>query len=144
MPVYVATIDSPLAPAEVWDLVSDVRRFAEWDPGTLRAVQVAGDGPGPDAAYMLTVKGVPRPIDLRYTVTRFEAPRRLALEADTGVLRSADELTLVASGAGTRLTYRAELGLHGPWRVVTPVLGLAFGRIGRQAEDGLRAFLQGT
>lgn len=143
MPRYVATIDSPLSPAEAWDLVSDVRRFAEWDPGTLRSVQVAGDSPGPDAAYVLTVKAVPRPIDMRYTVTRFEAPHRLALEADTGVLRSVDELVLEASGAGTRLTYTAELSLHGPWRVATPVLALAFGRIGRQAEDGLRAFLQG-
>ena len=143
MPFYVATIDSPLSPSEVWARVSDVSRFAEWDPGTLRSVQVAGSGPGPDAAYLLTVKGVPRPLDLRYTVTRFEAPERLALEADTGVLRSADEISLTAAGAGTRLTYRAELSLHGVWRVATPVLGLAFGRIGRQAEDGLRAFLAG-
>lgn len=143
MPAYVATIDSPLPPDEVWALVADVRRFAEWDPGTLRSVQVAGDGPGPDAAYVLTVKGVPRPLDLRYEVTRFEPPGLLALVADTGVLRSVDEISLAASGAGTRLTYRAELSLHGPWRIATPVLALAFGRIGRQAEEGLRAFVQG-
>ena len=48
---------------------------------------------------------------------------------------------LTARDTGTRMVYRAELSLHGAWRVANPLLGLAFRRIGRQAEAGLRRFV---
>lgn len=142
MPTYVTTMDSPLPPSEVWARLSDVTRFADWDPGTLRAVQVEGDGPGLGSAYRLTVKGIAGTIDLLYRVTRFDPEQRLALRADTGTLRSHDDITLSPQGTGTRVTYNAELALGGLWQVANPVLALAFRRIGRQGADGLRRFLE--
>lgn len=144
MPNYEAVIDSPLAPEEVWRRVADVTAFEQWDPGTRRAVQVEGDGPGLGAAYSLTVGGLRGTLDLRYEVTEFEPPRRLRLVADTGTLRSDDRITVEPGGSGSRVTYRAYLGLHGPWKVLTPLLALAFGRIGAKGAAGLRTYLDGT
>lgn len=144
MPTYVAEIDSPLDPEEVWRRVSDVTTFAQWDPGTRRAVQVEGDGPGLGAAYVLTVGSLRGPLDLRYEVTEFDPPRRLHLVADTGTLRSDDRITIEAAGPGSRVTYRAYLGLHGPWVVLTPLLALAFRRIAAKGAGGLRTYLDGS
>ena len=144
MPTYVAEISSPLAPDEVWSRVADVTRFAQWDPGTRKAVQVEGDGPGLGAAYVLTVGSLRGPLDLRYEVTEFEPPRRLRLVADTGTLRSDDQITIEPAGAGSRVTYRAYLGLHGVWTVFTPALAVAFRRIGAKGAAGLRTYLDGS
>jgi hypothetical protein len=140
--VYTATIDTALDPGDAWARVADVTRFAEWDPGTLRAVQVAGDGPGPDAVYVLTVRSLRGPLDLRYRVTTWSPPRQLGLIADTGVLRSDDLLTIDGVPGGSRLTYRAELTLHGRHRVWSPLLAVAFRVIGRQGAEGLRSWIQ--
>ena len=144
MPNHVAVIDSPLPPDEVWARVADVTGFAGWDPGTRKAVQVEGDGTGLGAVYVLTVEGLRGPLDLRYEVTEFEPPRRLRLVADTGTLRSDDRITVEPSDAGSRVTYRAHLSLHGAWVVVTPLLALAFRRIGAKGADGLRSHLDGA
>lgn len=144
MPTYVAVIDSPLGPDEVWRRVADVAAFEQWDPGTRRAVQVEGDGPGLGAVYLLTVGSLRGPLDLRYEVTVFEPPRRLRLVADTGTLRSDDQITVEPAGTGSTVTYRAYLGLHGPWVVFTPLLALAFRRIGAKGAAGLRSHLDGV
>ncbi|MEZ5411732.1 MAG: SRPBCC family protein [Acidimicrobiales bacterium] len=144
MPTYTAVIDSPLTPEAVWQRVSDVTTFAHWDPGTRSAVQVEGDGPGLGAGYVLTVGSLGGPLELRYEVTEFEPPRRLHLVADTGTLRSDDRITVEPAGAGSRVTYRAYLGLHGPWVVFTPLLALAFRRIAGKGAAGLGTYLDGS
>lgn len=141
MASYTATILTPLSVDEAWERLSDVTRFAEWDPGVHTAVQVAGTGPGLDAAYDLTVSSVRGPLELRYEVIAFEPPNRLFLVADTGVLRSEDEIRIADTPAGTSVVYQAELSLSGWYAVAGPLLAVAFQVIGRRAADGLRAFL---
>lgn len=142
---YSTTIESPLTLAEAWERLADVTRFAEWDPGVTKAKQVAGTGPGPDAAYVLSVKGfVGNTLDLRYEVTEFDPPSRLHLVAKSSLLRSDDLITLEPSPTGSSITYAADLDLTGPGgilRLADPLLGLAFGKIGDKAAAGLRTFL---
>ncbi len=147
---YKTTIESPLSPAEAFERLSDVTRFAEWDPGVKKAKQVAGDGPGPDAAYVLSVKGfVGNTLDLRYEVTEFTEPTRIHLVAESTLLRSDDIITVAPSSlkepaTGSSVTYVADLDLTGPGgilKLADPLLGLAFKKIGDQAAAGLRSFL---
>lgn len=143
MPRYATTIQSPLGVEEVWARVADVTRFVEWDPGVLDAEQVSGDGPGPNAAYELMVKGVRGPGPLRYDVAEYAPPNRLFLVADTGALRSEDEITVEAVGDSSELTYRAELRFGGFYAVANPFMSVAFKVIGWRAGRGLRRFLDG-
>ncbi len=142
---YETTIESPLSAAEAFDRLSDVTRFAEWDPGVVKARQVEGSTPGPESAYVLSVKGfVGNTLDLRYEVTEFEAPSLLHLVAKSSLLRSDDIITISESGTGSSVTYAADLDLTGPGgilRLADPLLGLAFGKIGDRAAAGLRTFL---
>lgn len=135
---YLARIETPMTAAEAFAALAEVTRFAEWDPGITRAVQVAGSGPGPDAAYDLTV----RTGTLRYRVQEYDPPRRLVLLAEERWLRSLDVVTVEPFGAGSVVTYDADLALTGVLRLGDPLLGLAFRRIGDRAAAGLRTFLR--
>jgi hypothetical protein len=141
---YVTRIATPLAPAEAFAFVADMRRFAEWDPGVRAAVQVAGDGPGPEAAYELTLaRGGAA---MRYEVRAFESPRRLLLESRTALLHSLDEIRVEADpdGAGALVTYDARLTLRGPLGLFDIALRPMFRRIGDAAAAGLRRALRGV
>ncbi len=144
---YETTIESPLTPSEAFDRLCDVNRFAEWDPGVVKARQVEGSAPGPNAAYVLSVKGfVGNTLDLRYDVTEFAEPERLHLVAESSLLRSDDIITIAETATGSAVTYAADLDLTGPGGVLgmaDPLLGLVFKRIGDRAAAGLRTFLDG-
>lgn len=139
---YSTTIQSRLSVEEAWARVADVTTFADWDPGVIEAVQVSGDGPGPNAAYELTVKGIRGDLDLRYDVNQYDPPHQLFLVADTGVLRSEDEITVEPDAEGCRLTYRADLRFGGFYSIANPFLAVAFKVIGWRAARGLRSYLE--
>lgn len=140
---YVVHVRSPKAPGDAFAYMADLTNFAEWDPGVERADQVAGDGPGADAAFDVTVKGIGRSITLRYQVTSYEPPHTIVARAQSRMLTSLDTITVRADEAGTVVTYDAELKLNGLLGLVDPVLGRMFDKIGDRAAEGLVAALEG-
>lgn len=140
---YLTRVATPLAADAAFAYLADLTNFAEWDPGVRRSVQVTGDGSGPGAAYDVTVAAVPRDLTLRYEVTEYDPPRTCLVVARSTVFTSTDRITVEADGAGSIVTYDAELALNGPLGLFDPVLRLAFGRIGDRAAAGLRRALDG-
>lgn len=138
---YITSVPTPLSPAAAFAYMSDVTHFVEWDPGTKRAVRVAGDGPGVGAAYDLTVEAGTTTV-MRYEVKEFEPPRRLLLVARTWLLTSTDEVRVEPDGSGAIVTYDARLELNGLLALFDPLLGLALRRIGDKAAAGLRRVLK--
>jgi Polyketide cyclase / dehydrase and lipid transport len=134
---YNSSVSTSLSVAEAFAYMSDVTRFAEWDPGIERAVRVAGEGPGVGATYDLTVKGLGTTV-MRYVVKEYEAPRRLLMTSRTTFLSSVDEIRVDPASRGAIITYDAELTLNGPLRLFDALLGLAFRRIGDRAIAGLQ------
>ncbi|MFM8973081.1 MAG: SRPBCC family protein [Actinomycetota bacterium] len=141
---YLTRVQSPWSADRAFAYLADLRNFAEWDPGVTRSELVAGDGPGPDAAYAVTVAGVGRPLTLRYETTAYEPPSRIEVRAASSLLTSVDVVTVEPSGGGSLVTYDATLTLRGPARLGEPILALGFRRIGDRAAAGLRAALDGT
>ena len=121
--------------------MANLTNFAEWDPGVTRVEQVEGEGPGPDAAYDVTVKGMRTP--LRYRTTIFEPPRSIVALAESRLLTSLDTITVEDDGEGSIVTYDAKLTLNGLAGLADPILGLSFGRIGDRATVGLIRVLDG-
>jgi hypothetical protein len=143
---YVTKVRSPLAPSEAFDFVADLRNLAVWDPGVRAVQQVAGDGPGADAAYDVTLNNPGPATTLRYLTLEFEAPTTTRVVASNRLLTSDDRITVEADpdGSGSIVTYDADLRLHGLLRLGDPVLGLVFRRIGDRAAAGLRTSLDGV
>ena len=121
--------------------MANLTNFAEWDPGVTRVEQVEGEGPGPDAAYDVTVKGMRTP--LRYSTTLFEPSNAVVALAESRFLTSLDTITVEDDGEGSIVTYDAKLTLNGLAGLADPILGLSFGRIGDRATVGLIRVLDG-
>lgn len=121
--------------------MANLANFAEWDPGVTRVDQVEGEGPGEDAVYDISVKGLRRP--LRYRTTRFEPSRAIVVLAESPWLTSLDTITVEGDAQGSIVTYDARLTLNGPFALADPILALAFGRIGDRATAGLISALDG-
>ena len=136
---YTTSFFSPRSPDDAWRFLSDIRLFSTWDPGVAASVQVKGDGPVVGAAYDLTIRGAMTTV-MRYVVVALDG-RRLKMVSTTAWLRSVDELSVEPDGEGARVTYDAVLTLNGPLRVLDPLLGIAFRRIGDRADVGLRQAL---
>lgn len=147
---YRTSVRTPWSPEQAFDFMSDLENFPAWDPGTKRAVCVAGTAGEADAAYDLTVKGVTDTV-MRYEVVAFDRPSRVEARSTTGVLESVDVITVApdrparkgSSSTGSIVTYEADLRLRGLLRLADPILGLVFGRIGDRAAEGLRVHLAG-
>ena len=145
MPRYQTRVRTPWEADRAFAYMSDLENFDEWDPGTKQATRVVGEAPGLGTAYDLVVKTGPREITMRYETLEFDAPNRIVARADTSTLRSLDTITVEPTPDGSSIvTYDAVLTLKGLAKVATPLLALAFGRIGDQAAAGLRTALEGT
>ena len=142
MPRYVATVASPRSPEDAFDFLADLRNFPAWDPGVKRAVQVRGDGPGPEAAYDLTIAS--NGSVMRYEVRAFGRPDRIVVESRTGLLHSIDEIRVQRDGEGSVVTYDATLSLSGWLSPLSFTVGPVFRRIGDAAAEGLRRALRGV
>jgi hypothetical protein len=135
---FTATIESPWSPDAAFAYMADVRNFADWDPGTGRAVLVQGGGPGLGSVYDLEATAGPGTTTLRYEVVEWEPPRRFLMRAETRLLRSVDEIRVVATASGSAITYDVTLTLRGIAGFASPLLGPMLKRIGNRGAEGLR------
>ncbi|AKL69464.1 MULTISPECIES: SRPBCC family protein [Streptomyces] len=114
------------------DLVAyleDFSRTEEWDPGTVRCVQV-GEGPvrqGTEWRNTSRFRG--RTSDLRYRLASRE-PARLLFVGENKTVTATDDLTFRARSATTTLlTYTASLRFKGVARLAAPFLRPEFERL---------------
>jgi Polyketide cyclase / dehydrase and lipid transport len=123
--------------------MSDLRNFAEWDPGVKRVTQVAGSGGGAAAVFDVVVASGRGEMTLRYVTKQYDEPRLVLIEARSRILTSIDRITITDSTSGCIVTYDAELRLNGPLRYVDFALRPLFNRIGGRAAEGLVGALAG-
>jgi len=138
---YLATVATDWPADRAFAYLSDLEHFADWDPGVKRAEQVEGTEPALGAAYDVTVSGVGRDLVLRYVVIELDPGHRITVEAETSTLVSHDVIMVEPTATGSLVTYDASLDLKGVARIGSPLLALAFRRIGDRAADGLRRAL---
>ena len=138
---YTASLETPRPPAEAFAYLSDFSTTKEWDPGVVEAHRL-GDAPvGEGMAFRVVADFLGRKAALTYRIVEFEPDRAVTLRGENATVVSLDRITFEPSGGGTRITYDADLALKGPLRIADPLLGLAFGRVGDRAVEGLRAAL---
>ena len=107
------------------------------------AVQVRGDGPGPDAAYEVTLS-TGRSMTLTYETTSFDGDAlTTTLVATHAWFRSVDTVTASPNGDGADVTYDARLELRGPLALGDLLMRPVFQKIGDKAAAGLIKALDG-
>lgn len=129
-------------PAEtVFRYLADFENTNEWDPGTVRTTRLDGGG-GVGTTYRNVSRFGGRETELVYTVEELTAPERLRFRGVNKTVTAHDTITLRPVGAGeTELTYVAEFEFHGVARLVVPLLGRRFAKLGDDAAARLREVL---
>lgn len=140
---YRTTIRTPMSQADAFGYMTDLRNFAEWDPGVERVTQVDGSGGGDGATFDVTIDAPGPGLTLRYVTEEYDAPRVAVVRASNGLLTSLDRIEIEPDGTGSIVTYDAELRLAGPLGVFDVALRPVFDRIGRRADRGLQDALDG-
>jgi len=134
---YMASVDTPLPPDQVFDYLSDFSTTAEWDPGVVEAERL-GDTPiAQGSEFRLVADFLHRKTTLAYRIVEYDRPNEVAFRGENASVVSLDRITLEASNGGTRITYDAQLALKGAFKLADPVLGLAFRKVGDRALAGM-------
>lgn len=144
MAIYTTTVRTPRPPIEAFAYMSDLRNFAEWDPGVRAATQVTGDGPGPEAEFDVTVDAAGRALTLRYRVTDYDEPHTVTVRGSSRLFTSIDRIDVTPDDDGSLVRYEAELNLNGPLRLFDFFLARSFDKIGDRANRGLIRVLDGV
>jgi len=141
MAKYTATIATPRPIEEVFDYLSDFSNTREWDPGVVEAERLDDDPVAEGSEFRIVAEFLGRRNSLLYRVVEHDPPNVVTFRGVNGSVVSLDRLTFERFGAGTRVTYHADLTLKGPFKLADPVLALAFRRVGDRALAGLRETL---
>lgn len=127
------------APEDVFDLLADVSRNAEWSPGFAGAQKLTAGPIGPGTAFRTTAKGI-GPMEIR--IEGYDRPSRLDFRAVTPSVHISHDFALSRDPAGTRVAQRIEVRPTGPRRILAPLLGLMLRRTIRQNTADLTRYLE--
>lgn len=134
---FITRVETSLSPEEAFDYMTDLRNFAEWDPGVTSSEKVGAGDVEKGSAFDVVASGT----NLTYVLVEYDRPKKAIAEANTARLRSYDIIEIEATDGGSVVTYDATLELKGIFKLFSPVLALMFDRIGAKADEGLQAAL---
>jgi hypothetical protein len=149
---YLTHITTDVGLDEAFFDLSHFDRAAEWDPGVAEGTMLTPEPVGRGSRFELSAKFFGRAVPMEYEIVEFEPGTRVVLQAETPFVRSIDTITFASVPSGsasdtskpeaTLVTYDARLEPKGAARFGTPLLALAFRRIGDRAAAGLRERLR--
>ncbi len=116
----------------------------EWDPGVVESNDLTPEPIGRGSKFEIISSFLGRRVPLTYEIIDYNEPALVRLRAENASVRSTDTITFEADTPGTtKVTYDAELAALGAARLLSPLLTLAFGKIGDRAAEGLRTAVDG-
>jgi uncharacterized protein YndB with AHSA1/START domain len=133
------TFDVTAAPESVFDYMTNPSNLRQWQTSKTR-VEVLSQGE-PRAGFRVREwTKVPGRKEFEQVVefTRFERPRLLHTHIVEGPQPIDGTWELTATAGGTRVRFIAEGPLHGPMRLLAPIVQRAVDRQFRQYHDNLR------
>lgn len=140
MPNVSRTFNVSPSPEVVVDYLKDFGNAEQWDPGTQSCERV-DSGPVSEGAYWHNVSkifGVTA--KLTYKLAEL-TDRKLVFVGENKSSTSIDTITVDASGAGSVITYEAQLEMHGAAKLLNPLMKLAFEKLAGETEKQMTTVL---
>ena len=134
-------IETALAPEAAFAFVADFAHAQDWDPGVATSERIDPGPVGVGARYRLGVRLGGRVAPMEYRITVFEPSQRVVLTGEGSGVSAVDDIRFTPAGTGTRIDYSADIRLGGLLRLVQPLLGGQFARLGRAALNGMKSTL---
>ncbi len=142
MATYKATFKSPMSVEEVFTFLADFSNAPEWDANTKSSDLIEGDPYEVGATYKVVTGFAGRDLTLTYETIEIERPNRVVLKSGTGMADIEDVMTFEADGEGSVVSYQANILPHGLAKVLDPVFGLIFNKVGDRAAESLKDALK--
>ena len=140
MPTVSRTFSVSPTPDRVIDYLKDFSNAEEWDPGTETCTR-NGAGPIEEGATWHNVsKIVGVTAELTYTLKTL-TNRTLVFVGENKSSTSTDTITVDASGAGSVITYEANLEMKGAAKLLSPAMKLVFEKLAGDTEEQLTSVL---
>ena len=140
MTTVVRTFTVNPSPAVVLDYLQDFSRAQEWDPGTESCVRNETGPIQVGSTWHNKSKIAGLSTELTYTLTEM-ADDHLVFRGENDTATTLDTITVVPSGAGSEVTYHAEIEMHGAAKLATPAVKLVFEKIGNDTEKQMTEVL---
>lgn len=141
MASYQATVSSKLPAERAFALMADFANAEQWDPATLRSRQTNDIPVGLGARFELEMKIFGRENAIEYEIVEFDAPRLVVLRGENSGSVSVDTITVEPDGEGSAITYHAEVTMKGGLKVIGPLFGPVFKKMGDEARDAMADWL---
>jgi hypothetical protein len=135
---YTTRIPSSLPQAEAFAYMAAFENAAEWDPTVKEARRLTEGELAVGTQFHVVSRFAGRDVPLRYEIVQLEPPRVVVLEARNPSFRATDTITIEPAASGSVVEYDAVLDFSGVRRLLEPAMQLAFQRVGRAAEVGMR------
>ena len=142
MPTVSRTFSVSPPPATVVDYLTDFSNAEEWDPGTQTCTR-SDSGPLTEGSSWHNVSNIfGVTAELTY-VLRELTDNKLVFVGTNKSSTSTDTITVVPDGAGSKLTYRADLEMNGAAKLLNPVMKLVFEKLANDTEKQMVSVLNG-
>ncbi|GAB3441168.1 SRPBCC family protein [Phycicoccus ginsengisoli] len=128
-------VSSP--PAEVVSYLADFTHAVAWDPGTVRCERV-DDGPVQVGARWRNVtKLLGRETEIDYELVTLESDH-VVLRGTNKTATSTDDIRVVATRAGSTVTYHAHIVFNGVAKLAEPLMQRIFEKLGDETVEGIQ------
>ena len=140
MPRITRTFTTTASPEAAYAYLADFANAEQWDPGTRKCTREAGDG-GEGTRYRNVSSFLGRTTEVAYVTDELRPPTFVHFHGTNEQFDGHDRMTIRAAGAGSEVTYEADLGFKGAAKLVSPLVALYLPVLARKTVDQLRSCL---
>lgn len=135
------TFTVQLPPDQVVAYLKDFANAEEWDPGTVKCTQTSEGPVQVGTTWHNTSKIAGRETELTYRLAELTSDR-VVFRGSNESATTEDTITVRPAGAGSELTYHAEIDISGLMgKLAAPATKLLFEKLGRDTERKLTEVL---
>ncbi len=127
---------------ECFTYIADFTSTAEWDATAFQATKTTRGPIAIGTEFLVRCRLPLGAIDLAYTVTEFDPPSLITLEAKSWLFEAVDRIDLESTAEGTLVRYTADFQYREALTPFEPALRLGMKRMGRVAVQGLGRALE--
>jgi carbon monoxide dehydrogenase subunit G len=140
MPTVSRSFTVTLDPQAVISYLADFSHTEQWDPGTVTCTRNDAGPVAVGSSWQNVSKLAGLKTELTYTLERLTGDTLVFVGKNKGAT-STDTITVLPDGAGSKLTYRAVLEMHGASALLTPAMKVIFERLATGTERQLSSVL---
>ncbi len=135
---FVENFEVRVSPSQALDYIADFANLAQWD-SSVTAVRFSEDQVfGVGAKYDVDLMFAGRLQNMQYHVRQYVAGEYAELVGTNAGSTAIDRITVKEHPQGARVTYEADIKIHGAFRFIDPVLALIFAPTVKKAVRAMR------